>query len=163
MTARVSWISLTPVKATMLHLVDEADLRESGVLGDRRFYFVTERGRLVSNKDHGPLQLVRAEYDAESDALSLRFPDGDVVEGEVGRGAEIETVFHKRPRTARLVVGPGRTRCPTPWASLFDSSSRSCLRRTEAAAARRRCSRRRRSSASPNSSASTRSTAAASA
>ena len=106
MTARVSWISLTPVKATMLHLVDEADLRESGVLGDRRFFFVTERGRLVSDKDHAPLQLVRAEYDAESDALSLRFPDGDVVEGEVGRGAEIETVFHKRPRTARLVVGP---------------------------------------------------------
>jgi uncharacterized protein len=106
MTARVSWISFTPVKATMLHLVDEADLLESGVHGDRRFYFVTERGRLVSNKDHGPLQLVCAEYDAESDALSLRFPDGDVVDGEVGRGAEIETVFHKRPRTARLVVGP---------------------------------------------------------
>jgi uncharacterized protein len=106
MTARVSWISFTPVKATMLHLVDEADLLESGVQGDRRFYFVTERGRLVSDKDHGPLQLVRAEYDAESDVLSLRFADGDVVDGEVGRGAEIETVFHKRPRTARLVVGP---------------------------------------------------------
>jgi hypothetical protein len=106
MTARVSWISLTPVKATMLHLVDEADLLESGVQGDRRFYFVTERGRLVSDKDHGPLQLVRAEYDTESDGLSLRFADGDVVDGEVGRGAETETIFHKRPRTARLVVGP---------------------------------------------------------
>ena len=106
MNARVSWISLTPVKATMLHLVDEADLLESGVRGDRRFYFVTERGRLVSNKDHGPLQLVRAEYDADADALSLRFPDGDVVAGEVARGGEIETTFHKQPRTAREVVGP---------------------------------------------------------
>jgi uncharacterized protein YcbX len=105
MTARVSWISLTPVKATMLHLVDEADLLESGVRGDRRFYFVTERGRLVSNKDHGPLQLVRAEYDADADALSLRFPGGDVVEGEVARGEQIDTTFHKRPRTARAIVG----------------------------------------------------------
>ena len=106
MNGRVSWISLTPVKATMLHLVDEADLLESGVQGDRRFYFVTERGRLVSNKDHGPLQLVRAEYDADADALTLRFPDGGVVDGEVGRGGEIETTFHKRPRMAREVVGP---------------------------------------------------------
>jgi uncharacterized protein YcbX len=105
-TARVSWISLTPVKATMLHLVDEVDLLESGVRGDRRFYFVTERGRLVSNKDHGPLQLVRADYDSDADALSLRFPDGNVVEGGVARGDEVETTFHKRPRTARVVVGP---------------------------------------------------------
>ena len=106
MTARVSWISFTPVKATMLHLVDEVDLLESGVRGDRQFYFVTDRGRLVSNKDYGPLQLVRAEYDADADALSLRFPDGDVVAGEVTRGEEIETTFHKRPRTPRVVIGP---------------------------------------------------------
>jgi uncharacterized protein len=106
MTPRVSWISLTPVKATMLHLVDEADLLESGVRGDRRFYFVTERGRLVSNKDHGPLQLVRAEYDAEADALSLRFADGEAVEGQVERGREVATTFHKRERPAREILGP---------------------------------------------------------
>jgi len=105
-TARVSWISLTPVKATMLHLVDEVDLLESGVRGDRRFYLVTERGRLVSNKDYGPLQLVRADYDADADALSLRFADGEVVEGAVERGEEIDTTFHTRPRAARVVVGP---------------------------------------------------------
>jgi len=105
-TARIAWISLTPVKSTKLHLVDEADLLESGVRGDRRFYFVTERGRLLSNKDHGPLQLVRAEYDADADTLSLHFPDGEVVSDEVARGGEIETTFHKRPRTAREVVGP---------------------------------------------------------
>jgi uncharacterized protein YcbX len=105
-TARVSWISLTPVKATMLHLVGETELLESGVRGDRRFYFVTERGRLVSNKDYGPLQLVRADYDAEADALSLRLANGELVEGEVARGEEVDTTFHKRPRTARVVVGP---------------------------------------------------------
>jgi uncharacterized protein YcbX len=106
MTARVSWISFTPVKATMLHLVEEADVLESGIRGDRRFYFVSERGRLVSNKDHGPLQRVRADYDTGSDVLSLLFHGGELVRGKVERGEEVETTFHKQPRNARLVVGP---------------------------------------------------------
>ena len=111
-SARVSWISLTPVKATMLHLVDEAELLESGVRGDRRFYFVTERGRLVNNKDHGPLQLVRADYDADADALTLRFADGERGRGEVERGEEVETTFHKRPRAGpRRASGRGRRPC----------------------------------------------------
>jgi uncharacterized protein YcbX len=104
MSARVAWISLTPVKATKLHLVDEADLLESGVRGDRRFYLISERGRLVNDHD-GPLQLVHAEYEEEADALSMRF-DGTVVAAEVERGEEVETTFHKRPRRVRLVVGP---------------------------------------------------------
>lgn len=104
--ARVSWISFTPVKATKLQLIEETELLESGVRGDRRFYFVTERGRLFSNKDHGPLQLVHADYDAEADSLSLRFADGEVVDGEVARGEVVETTFHRQPRPARLVTGP---------------------------------------------------------
>jgi uncharacterized protein YcbX len=106
MHARVAWISLSPVKATMLQLVDEADLLESGVRGDRRFYLVSERGRLVSNKDHGPLQLVRSDYDEKTDELSLRLPDGRVVTAAVERGEAVGTTFHRSPRTARLVVGP---------------------------------------------------------
>jgi len=106
MTGRVTWISLTPVKATKLHLVDETDLLETGVRGDRRFYFVTERGRLVSDKDCGALQTVDAQYDEQADTLSMTFPDGQQVVAEVARGEEVTTTFHKRPRSARLVVGP---------------------------------------------------------
>ena len=106
MNARVSWISLTPVKATKLQLLDEVELLESGPKGDRRFYFVTETGRLVSNKDYGPLQLVAARYDEHEDTLELRFPDGRVVADAVERGEEVTTTFHRRPRAARLVVGP---------------------------------------------------------
>src|SRR5581483_4926001 len=94
MAARVAWISYTPVKATMLKLVDEVELLESGVRGDRRFYLITERGRLVSDKDHGPLQLVQASYDEAEDALSLRFAGGDELTAPVGRGEEVETSFH---------------------------------------------------------------------
>jgi uncharacterized protein YcbX len=106
MTARVSWISYTPVKATKLHLVDEVEVVESGVRGDRRFYLITERGRLVSNKDFGPLQVVRADYDEATDTLAMRFEDGVVLEAGVERGEEVETTFHRQSRPARLVRGP---------------------------------------------------------
>jgi uncharacterized protein YcbX len=103
-SARVAWIAFTPVKATHLHLVDEADVVETGVRGDRRFYLIGERGRLVNDHD-GPLQSVHADYDETADVLTMRI-DGTVVAGELERGEDVETSFHKRPRSARLVVGP---------------------------------------------------------
>jgi uncharacterized protein YcbX len=106
MSARVAWISLTPIKATKLHHVDEVDLLESGPRGDRRFYIVGERGRLVNGKDCGALQLLDADYDEAADTLSLRFDDGDLISAPVERGEDVQTFFHSRPRQARLVVGP---------------------------------------------------------
>ena len=106
MSARVAWISFTPVKATALHVVDEVDLLESGPRGDRRFFLVTKSGRLVSDKDCGALQLVHADYDEQTDELTLRFPDGGTVYARVERDGEVTTIFHKRPRPARVVVGP---------------------------------------------------------
>lgn len=106
MTPRVAWISRTPVKALKLQHLDEAELREDGVEDDRRFYLVGETGRLISNKDHPTFQLVAAEYDAGGDTLTLAFPGGDDVSGTVDRGEEVQTIFHKRPRSARLVHGP---------------------------------------------------------
>jgi hypothetical protein len=106
MTARVAWISLTPIKATKLHHVDEIDLLDSGPRGDRRFYLIGERGRLISDKDCGALQLVQADYDDGTDTLALRFDDGDVLSAPVERGEEVQTSFHSAPRQARLVIGP---------------------------------------------------------
>jgi uncharacterized protein YcbX len=105
-TARVAWISRTPVKALKLQHLDDVELREEGVDGDRHFYLVGETGRLISNKDHPTFQLVSAEYDPAGDTLTIRFPDGGEVSGEVERGEEVQTIFHRRPRTARLVRGP---------------------------------------------------------
>jgi uncharacterized protein YcbX len=107
MTPRISWISLTPVKALALEHVEEIDLLEHGLRGDRRFYLVDERNRLVNNKGRrGPLQLVHSSYDEDGDVLSLLLADGNSVMGEVTRGAEVTTNFHNRPRTARRVAGP---------------------------------------------------------
>ncbi len=107
MTARVSWISLTPVKALALEHVDEIDLLEDGLRGDRRFYLIDRNGRLVNDMGrHGPLQLVHADYDEQMDVLTLRLVDGTFVTGEVARGEAVDTTFHRLPRVARRVPGP---------------------------------------------------------
>jgi uncharacterized protein YcbX len=105
-SARISWIRLTPVKALALNQVEEVELLEGGLRGDRRFYLVDERNRLVNDKGHGHLQLVRAEHDDEQHVLRLHLAEGGVVEGEVERGEELVTNFHKRELSARRVPGP---------------------------------------------------------
>lgn len=106
MTARVAWISRTPVKAMALQHLEEAELGEGGVEGDRRFYLVGEAGRLISNKDFPAFQLIHASYDDERQTLTFTLADGREVTGTVERGEDVETTFHKRPRQARLVLGP---------------------------------------------------------
>ena len=106
MSGQVAWISLTPVKATALRLVEEAELLESGLRGDRRFHFIGDDGRLLNNKDCGPLQLVRSEHDEQTDLLALQLPDGALVSATVERGEEVATRFHSRERPATLIHGP---------------------------------------------------------
>jgi uncharacterized protein len=105
-SGRVAWIAFTPVKATRLRLVDEAEVGEAGISGDRRFYLVEEQGRLVNDKHVGALQLVESDYDAVSGELRLRFPDGAEAAGRVEHGPAIETTFHGSPRSARVLRGP---------------------------------------------------------
>ena len=104
MSAHVAWISRTPVKAFALEHLEEAELGEGGIEGDRHFYLVGETGRLISNKDFPAFQLIRACYDDQT--LTLTLTDGREVSGAVERGEEVVTSFHKRPRAARLVLGP---------------------------------------------------------
>lgn len=107
MSARVSWISATPVKALALAQLTEVDLLERGPRGDRCFYLVDESNRLVNNKGRrGSLQLIHAAFDEDAPRLTLRFPDGSTVSGDPTPGEELTTFFHRRPRTARRVAGP---------------------------------------------------------
>jgi uncharacterized protein YcbX len=106
MSARVAWISRTPVKALALQHLEEAELGEGGVEGDRHFYLVGEAGRLISNKDFPSFQLIHASYDEHRDALTFTLADGREITGTVERGEEVETTFHRRARSARLVLGP---------------------------------------------------------
>jgi uncharacterized protein len=102
----VSALSVTAVKATRLRSVESISLGADGAVGNRCFYLVDDRGRMVNSKMLGSLQAVVADYKEEDDRLALTFPDGLVVEGPVSYAGPIETEFFSLPRTARLVDGP---------------------------------------------------------
>lgn len=104
-SARV--LATTPVKGTALHFPDSLHLGPRGAQANRSFYLVDRHGALVNGKRHGPLVRLRAEYSPERNWLSLRFPDGAVVAGDVSaRDARVETSFYGRPVTGRVVAGP---------------------------------------------------------
>jgi len=100
----VSGLALTPVKGTRLRAVQSVRLEPGGAVGNRRFYVIDERERMLNGKQLGELQTVLAEYSAPR--LTLTFPDGRVVEEEVVTGAPVQTRFFSHTRTARLVRGP---------------------------------------------------------
>jgi uncharacterized protein YcbX len=108
MAGRVAWISLTPVKALAIETVDEVDVLETGLRGDRRFYLVDEHARLVSNKGRrrSPLQLVHGHYDDDENRLTIRLADGSEVAGHPEPAEELATTFHHATRRARRVPGP---------------------------------------------------------
>jgi uncharacterized protein YcbX len=101
----VAWIAFTPVKGLRLQHLDEAYVTEDGIPGDRAFFLVDERGKLVSVTRLGPLAAVVAEHDATAGTLALRFPDGSEVAGPVELGAPEPVVFHGLRLSARPVDG----------------------------------------------------------
>ena len=108
MAASISWISLTVVKALAIEHVEETELGEQGLRGDRRFFLIDENDRLVSNKrrSFGRLQRVHAAYDEDERALTVRLPDGGVVRGEAEHGPELRAEFHGLALPANRVEGP---------------------------------------------------------
>jgi uncharacterized protein YcbX len=105
---RVARLSIAPVKGLALVHPDEVMLERRGVAADRRFYLVGEDGRLVNNKTCGELLQVRPELDGDAGAehLTLHFPDGSRVAGDVALGAPVATSFYGRPVAGRRTEGP---------------------------------------------------------
>jgi uncharacterized protein YcbX len=104
-TGFVEWIMVAPVKALGLMTREAVELTEYGVLENRRFHLLDDRGRMANNKTAGPLMRIGAEYDAATNRLALRLPDG-VVEAPVELGEPIDSRFYGRPRPVRPVLGP---------------------------------------------------------
>jgi hypothetical protein len=99
----VSALSVTPVKGTRLHTVDSIDLGPSGAGGDRRFYLIDDRGRMVNGKVLDGFQSVVADY--SEPRLTLIFPGGNEISGVVERGPTVPTTFFSQPRDATLING----------------------------------------------------------
>jgi hypothetical protein len=106
MSMNVAWISHCPVKGLALGQLDQCELTETGVAGDRRFFFVDENDRLVNSKGLGRLQQIVPRYDGEADVLTLTFPDGATVSQQVSVNGSIGARFWHGPLDVRVVEGP---------------------------------------------------------
>jgi uncharacterized protein YcbX len=102
----VTKLAITHVKAMRLRQVDAVELDEYGARGDRSFYVVDERGRMVNGKRFAQLQTVVSDYDPEAEELTLTFPDGQRAHGRVAYGAPVTTQFYRRSDEAPALSGP---------------------------------------------------------
>ena len=102
----VSRLSYTPVKGLALVHPDELYVDVHGVDDNRRFFLIREDGRRYEITRDGRTALVVPAYDAGTERLPLRFPDGSVVEDSVALDGEVVTDFYGRPVSGRVVKGP---------------------------------------------------------
>jgi uncharacterized protein YcbX len=102
----VSGLAVTPVKGTRLQPAESVSLDRDGARGNRRFFVIDDRQRMLNGKQLGRLLSVVAKYDADDRHLALTFPGGDLVEGDVSCGDTVKTRFFSRAREARVVEGP---------------------------------------------------------
>ena len=106
MSAHVAWISVSPVKGLALGQLEECELTEAGVAGDRRFFLVDEDNRLVNSKGLGMLQQIVPSYDEETELLTLAFPDGRALSHRVSVDGALDARFWSVSVPARVVEGP---------------------------------------------------------
>jgi uncharacterized protein YcbX len=106
MSARVVALTLTPVKGLRVLAREQVVLGSGGVRENRRFFLIDEQQRMVNGKRHGALQAVVADYSDSQRTLSLRFPDGTVVAGDVEPGRRLAARFFSSTVAATLVPGP---------------------------------------------------------
>jgi uncharacterized protein YcbX len=104
---RVVRINIAPVKSLGLVQLEEIELGERGVVGNRRFWLVDENRRLVNNKRKGPLVRIRPEWDERTRELALTFPDGARLAGVVELDAQpFEVEMYGYPLASHRVLGP---------------------------------------------------------
>jgi len=103
---RVAWISHCPVKGLALGQLDECELTEAGVAGDRQFFLVDENDRLVNSKGLGVLQQIVPRYDEDAESLTLAFPDGTTLSHDVELDGALDAGFWGASVHVRVVEGP---------------------------------------------------------
>jgi uncharacterized protein YcbX len=103
---QVSRLSVTPVKGFAVWHPEEVTLSAVGVAEDRRFYLTDEDGLRFGALRHGPLVRFSARYDAATDELVFRLPDGSEVAGTVEVGEAVTTDFYGRDVAGHVIRGP---------------------------------------------------------
>jgi len=103
-TATVAWIHVAPIKALHVDEVDHVELGRRGIAEDRRFCVVDDEGRMQNAKRIPRLVAVRPRV--ANGSLTLRMPDGRVVEGPLELGDRVAVSLYRRHPAARVVEGP---------------------------------------------------------
>lgn len=102
----VAAIYTAPVKSLSLERPESVTVGYSGIVEDRRFHLVDGQGRLLTQRQVGRLVQVKSQYSAESDILTLQFPDGQRLKGQAELGGALNTVLWGRQVAGREVTGP---------------------------------------------------------
>ena len=103
---RIDRMYISPVKALALVEVGRALLDKPGIAGDRAFYIIDATGRLLTQREHGPLVQIKPSYDIASGRLELRFPGGRAIAGIAEAGEPVTTPFWEgRPVEGHAVRG----------------------------------------------------------
>ena len=105
MPAKVTALSITPVKSTQLRRVEQIQLEPNGVRENRRFFLIDDHDAMVNATHLGALTTIVSAYSDGERRLSLRFPDGRALEDEVRLGEELTARFYDHPMQAREVLG----------------------------------------------------------
>jgi uncharacterized protein YcbX len=123
----VTGLAIAAVKGTRLRPVDQIELEPGGARGNRDFFVIDERGRMISGTALGALQSVIADYRPDQRRLTLTFPDGSVLDDTVEDGEPVTVRFDSRPRECRLV--------PSSWSDALSEHAGQPLRLVYAGAA----------------------------
>jgi uncharacterized protein YcbX len=105
--ARVTRLSTTPVKGLALHHPDAILLLRTGAAGDREFFVIDGRDRLISIWKTGRLVRFRAVHDPPSGRITLSRAEREVCDGPVQPGTLVIADFYGERKVAGTVVeGP---------------------------------------------------------
>ncbi len=103
-SATVTGLNTAAIKGTRLLRTDQVVLDERGAAGDRRFFVMDERARMLNGKQLGALQQIVATL--ADGRLALEFPDGRVVEDAVQHGRQVTAKFYSHKVAGPVVLGP---------------------------------------------------------
>ena len=105
---RVGALYIAPVKSLALQQVERARVTKRGLEGDREFFLVSDRDRLFTMREYGPLATVRAEYSYDTSLLRFEFPDDRAYEAEPVPGDPVTVRFFG-------LYDVEAFECPGPW------------------------------------------------
>lgn len=107
MPVTVSQLAIAPVKGMRLQCASEIQLGRHGISGDRDFLVVGEDGRLLLTARTPTLVQIEAAWDRARNLLTLRFPDGHVIQDTPQPGAAATTrMYDGREVPGWTVDGP---------------------------------------------------------